>query len=93
MRELRLDEFERLEGEAFELLLDEQAVPMRLTRVQPLPPTGRAAGSFTLDWRGPAEPLLPQAIYRLRRGEDEFEMFIVPLAKDAEGVRYEAVFN
>jgi hypothetical protein len=93
MREIRLDEFEGREGEAFELLIEEGSVPFKLTKVQALRPSGREAGAFVLEWRGPAEPVLTQAIYTLRQGEDRFEMFIVPLAQDAEGTRYEAVFN
>jgi len=93
MRELSLDEFQGREGEAFELVLGEETVPLTLTKVHALRPTGREAGAFTLDWRGPAEPVLPQAIYTLRQGDDLFEMFIVPLGQDREGVRYEAVFN
>lgn len=93
MRELRLDDFRGREGEAFELLLDEESVPFTLTRVHALRPSGREAGAFTLDWQGPAEPVLEQAIYTLRQGDDSFEMFIVPLKQDRDGVRYEAVFN
>jgi hypothetical protein len=93
MRELRLDDFEGREGEAFELVLGDGTVPLRLTKVQALPPSGREAGAFTLEWHGPAEPVVPQATYALRRGDDTIEIFIVPLAKDAYGVRYEAIFN
>jgi hypothetical protein len=93
MRELRLDEFSDREGEAFELLLDGECVPFTLDRVRPLRPSGREAGAFVLEWRGPADPVLPQAIYTLRQGDDIFEMFIVPVARNVEGTRYEAVFN
>lgn len=93
MRELRLDEFEGREGEKFELQLDGGGVPLTLAKVQPLPPSGREAGAFVLEWQGPADPVLPQAIYTFRQGEDMFEIFIVPLRKDGEGVRYEAIFN
>ncbi|HYW14827.1 MAG TPA: hypothetical protein VE891_01555 [Allosphingosinicella sp.] len=93
MRELRLDEFTGREGEAFELLVGEESVPFTLSKVQPLRPSGREAGAFVLEWRGPSDPVLPQAIYTLRQGENLFEMFIVPLAKDGDGARYEAVFN
>ena len=93
MREVRLNEFEGREGESFELLLDGEVVPLTLAKVQPLPPSGREAGAFVLEWRGPADPVLPQAIYTFRQGEDMFEIFIVPLRKDGEGVRYEAIFN
>ncbi len=93
MRELRLDEFTDREGETFELLLGGESVPLTLAKVQPLPPSGREAGAFVLEWRGPVDPVLPQAIYNLRQGEDDFEIFIVPLRQDGEGVRYEAIFN
>lgn len=93
MRELRLDEFTGREGEAFELVLGEETVPLTLTKVQPLPPSGRPGGAFVLEWRGPADRVLPQAIYSLRQGDEMLEMFIVPLAQTAEGTRYEAVFN
>lgn len=93
MRELRLDEFTGREGETFEIALGEERVAMVLTRVQPLRPSGRAAGAFVLELRGPPAPVLPQATYSFRRGDDEFDMFIVPLAQDPEGVRYESVFN
>lgn len=93
MRELRLDEFKGREGESFELVLGEDKVPFTLTRVRTLPDSGRAAGAFVLEWRGPPDPVLPQSIYTLRQGEDVIEMFIVPMAKDSDGARYEAVFN
>jgi hypothetical protein len=93
MRELRLDDFRGREGEGFELLLDGETLPFTLTRVVELRPSGREAGAFTLDWQGPAEPVLPQAIYSMRQGDDRFELFIVPLKQERDCVRYEAVFN
>jgi hypothetical protein len=93
MRELSLDEFRGREGQAFELSLDGEALAFTLAKVVALRPSGRDAGAFTLDWRGPAEPMLPQAIYTLRQGDEEFEMFIVPLGRDGDSARYEAVFN
>ena len=93
MRELRLDEFNGREGESFELLLDDRSLPFTLEKATALPPTTRDTGAFTLDWVGPYEPVLPQGIYTLRRGDDEFEMFIVPIGRDRSGARYEAVFN
>jgi hypothetical protein len=53
----------------------------------------REGGAFRLEWRGPAEPVLDQAIYRFRRGEQSFDMFIVPVGRDAQGTLYEAIFN
>ncbi len=48
---------------------------------------------FTLVFQGPAEPLLPQRIYRLEHDSiGAFEIFIVPIGQDAAGTTYEAVF-
>ena len=93
MRELRLDEFKAREGESFALLLGERTIAFTLAAVRELPDSGRAGGAFVLDWQGPYEPVLPQDIYTLRHGEEEFEMFIVPVAQNADGTKYEAVFN
>jgi len=52
----------------------------------------REGGAFTLIFRGPSEPILPQATYRLERGDQAHDIFIVPIARDSGGVQYEAVF-
>ena len=93
MRLLRLDEFTSREGEPFELVLGEKTLPFSLAGVRTLPDTGRDGGAFVLDWQGPYEPVLPQDIYTLRHGDEEFEMFIVPVGRDRAGAQYEAVFN
>ena len=93
MRAYRLEEFTAREGEPFALLLGERSIPFSLARVRTLPDTGREGGAFVLDWEGPYEPILPQDIYTLRHGEEEFEMFIVPVAQNRDGTKYEAVFN
>jgi hypothetical protein len=39
-------------------------------------------------------PLLPQRIYRLEHAElDTLELYLVPIAQDASGTRYEPVFG
>lgn len=93
MRALRLDEFEARKGEAFELVLGGKTLPVTLSEVRALPDSGREGGAFVLDWRGPYEPVLPQDIYTLRHGEEEYQMFIVPVGRDRAGTQYEAVFN
>lgn len=56
----------------------------------------RVAGQrepFSIVFRGPAEPVLPQQIYRLEHDElGVLELFLVPIAQDEGGTRYEAVF-
>jgi hypothetical protein len=49
---------------------------------------------FSLLFRGPREPVLPQRIYRLEHeGMGALELFIVPIGPDGEGMRYEAIFT
>ena len=49
---------------------------------------------FSLLFRGPRAPVLPQRIYRLEHERmGALELFIVPLGPDAEGLRYEAIFT
>ena len=51
---------------------------------------------FSLHFLGPGDPFLPQRMYGVRHpafGEDEVPVFIVPISKEAEGFKYEAVFT
>jgi hypothetical protein len=49
---------------------------------------------FSLLFRGPRQPVLPQKIYPLDHNRlGRLEIFIVPLGPDGEGMRYEAVFT
>ena len=51
---------------------------------------------FSLTFRGPLAPLLPQSIHRLEvEGAEPFDLFLVPLGPDRERAHqlYEAVFN
>jgi hypothetical protein len=49
---------------------------------------------FSTFFNGPREPFLPQGVYPLEHdGMGAFELFLVPLGRDENGVRYEAVFN
>ena len=49
---------------------------------------------FSVVFREPGPQVLPQQIYRLEHaGLGAFDLFIVPIARDGDGVRYEAVFT
>jgi len=49
---------------------------------------------FSAYFRGPYPPVLPQSIYRMEHDRlGELEIFLVPIGPDAQGMRYEAVFN
>ena len=80
-------------GEAFEVDADGERFDLILDSAAPLGHSLRPGGSFVLQFRGPRDPILPQATYAVRRGGDRFDIFIVPLGPDANGARYEAIFN
>ena len=49
---------------------------------------------FSALFSGPPDFFLPQNTYRMVHPEmGEFEIFLVPIAKEADGFRYEAVYN
>ena len=91
--ELSLADFEGFVGEPYEIVFADGTLPFVLEKAEGLPRSTREGGAFRLEWRGPAEPVLAQAIYRFRRGEQLSDMFIVPLGRDARGALYEAIFN
>ena len=49
---------------------------------------------FSVYFHGPADRYLPQASYPLEHDVmGAFDLFLVPIARDEKGLRYEAVFN
>ena len=49
---------------------------------------------FSAFFHGPADRYLPQGIYALdHEAMGAFDLFLVPIANDEKGLRYEAVFN
>lgn len=49
---------------------------------------------FNLMFLGPQDPLLPQRTYRLEHPTvGSHDIFLVPVGRDDEGTRYEAVFG
>lgn len=97
---LTYDAFARRVGERFDLTVGEgRAVPMELAEASEgtepggLGPEGQERLQFSLVFRGPATQVLPQGTYRLSHAElGGLELFLVPLAPDAEGALYEAAF-
>lgn len=60
------------------------------------PPEGasRTRAPFSLLFRGPVEPVLPQRIYHLEHvSVGAIDIFIVPVGQDDAGTTYEAVFG
>ena len=50
--------------------------------------------AFSVIFRGPMEPLLPQSIHVLKNKTlGTLEVFLVPIGPDQQGMRYEAIFT
>lgn len=92
MRAVTWDDFADAVGSTYRLEVGESGIELALDQACEIPSAGRAGGSFRLEFVGPADPLLAQAIYPLRRGDEVFEIFIVPVSRDQRGARYEAIF-
>jgi hypothetical protein len=97
-----LDMFVGRTGETFRLTV-QGADPFDVTldTVREIPVSGWRPSDaaehrkpFSLTFLGPGAFVLPQAIYRFEHAEiGTFEIFIVPVGRDARGVSYEAVFS
>jgi hypothetical protein len=75
---------------------DQSAVDLELVQVKGYSnKPGEAEGMerFSVFFKGP-KPLLPQSTYSLsHEGMGTIDIFLVPIAVDGDGYRYEAVFN
>jgi hypothetical protein len=93
MEQLALSDFADAVGAAFSIGDGDDALELTLERADALPAWSPQTQSFRLEFRGPFEPILPQATYTLRRHGAAVEVFIVPVARDRSGTQYEAIFN
>ncbi|MCP1728647.1 hypothetical protein J2T60_002661 [Natronospira proteinivora] len=89
--------YQAMIGQRFELegapqgVSDLQLLEARALREAPV---NGARQPFSLLFRGPMEPKLPQATYILRQDDKQVEaLFLVPVGPDGKGLCYEAVFN
>ena len=72
-------------------------VELELDEVVPFPtlPHSRSdVERFSAFFYGPADHFLPQMTYRMEHGQlGELDVFLVPVASDQRGLRYEAVYS
>ena len=92
MAALRLDDFAPNVGESYEMEAGGAAYPAELIEAAPINDSGREGGSFRLEFRGPVDPAFRQGTFIFRRGGEAHEIFVVAIARDEAGTRYEAVF-
>lgn len=92
MQVLSLDDFTGWLDEECDVAAGDVRVPMTLVKAEPLDGGMREAGAFRLEFSGPASPRLAQGIMAVQRPAFSTDIFMVPIASDAAGTRYEAVF-
>ncbi|WP_010139367.1 DUF6916 family protein [Oceanicola sp. S124] len=87
-------DFAALQGVTFTVDTVGSPVQLSVIEVKALASGLREGGAFSVLWQGPASPALPQATYRLTGAAgDAQDIFLVPVARTAEGYQYEAVFT
>jgi hypothetical protein len=93
LADLTLAHFEPLVGDEFRIA-EPQPVELELAEARSAGDWPGGREPFRLLFRGPRDPLLPQSIYRLEHaGLGALEIFVVPVARDAERTSYEAIFT
>ena len=90
MRNLTLQDFDGRAGTVFDVVFPDGTLPLTLREVEKLP-HGAREDAFRLIFVGPGSPIMPQAIYKLRQGEQVDEIFIVPIGQSQAGTEYEAI--
>ncbi|HXG59599.1 MAG TPA: hypothetical protein VNL91_11300 [Thermoanaerobaculia bacterium] len=96
LERLTIDDFRPLCGSTFRVL--DPAVEIVLDRAVAVMESQRGRLSrqpFSLFFRGPSSPFLPQATYQMRHSAfgDVLTIFIVPVGRSGDAFEYEAVFT
>ena len=96
---LTVEAFQPRVGERFRIRPSPDTdIPAELIEAPPLGAAGAAGTSpgrvpFSLSFRAPRTPVLPQRIYEVAHDElGSYEIFLVPIGPDDGGMVYEAIF-
>lgn len=92
MRALTWDDFADAAGSVYPVAVGEEQLELTLDKAEEIASAGRSGGAFRLEFLGPSDPVLPQASYPIRLGDEIIDIFIVPVSRDHGGTRYEAIF-
>jgi hypothetical protein len=94
---LSVETFATVARQSFDLFLGDSSLPLTLVEVKPLPVNpypGMMRAPFSLLFRNASQVVLPQKLYNMKNERlGRLDIFLVPVARDREGVLYQAVFN
>jgi len=97
MATLTEEEFSRHINTIFELTFGDEQLQLQLVNVKPyLPQPNEHSGMerFSVYFQGSLDRCLPQLMYHMTHEQmGEMDIFLVPIEKNEQGFRYEAVFN
>lgn len=97
LEELTAEDFQAQLGSTFDTAVAAgRTLALELVEARVTGGAWKAGGrtAFALLFRGPAEAPLHQGTFRMRHAVlGELDVFLVPVARQADGFRYEAIFN
>jgi len=98
MKFLAIQDFAAAQNQTFDLTMGaDSSMPLTLVEVRLLaaaPAAGTMRAPFSLMFRSQSAVVLPQKIYGLRNAVmGALQVFLVPVARDRDGIVYQAVFN
>ncbi len=94
---LQIQDFGGAQGQTFDLDMGTATITLTLDTIAPLPVhrfPGMMRDPFSLLFRSSSPVVLPQRIYKLSNQRmGDIDVFLVPIARDVQGIAYQAVFN
>ena len=97
MRILTLQDFAAVANQGFALAVGGASLTLSLVQVTPLAPAvhrGQMRQPFSLLFKAASPVLLPQRLYTLAHDTmGRIDIFLVPIAREPDGIVYQAVFN
>lgn len=88
----RLEDFRPWLDQSCDVAVADLRLPMTLVAAKEIAGSPRAAGGFELEFLGPSEPVLTQNMVRVTGPGASLDLFLIPFARDAAGMRYVATF-
>ena len=92
---IQCEQFAACLNQDFEIAMRAEPLVLQLSEARRLGSRPESVREpFSLVFRGPAQLLLPQGIYKMSNAQlGEMEIFLVQIAADQTGSSFEAVFN